>query len=159
MNIKLDKIDLNILKDLQDNGRLTNVELARRSGISAPPCLRRVKALEDDGIISSYHAELNYAALGFNVIIFAEVTLTSQNDTDLRSFEEHIHQWPLVRECYLVTGEFDFLLKIVAKDFDSYQNFLSTELSIIAKVAKIKTRMVVRVVKKLPGIPIEQAFI
>ncbi len=153
---KLDKIDLSILKDLQADGRLTNVELARRAGISAPPCLRRVKNLEDQGIIVSYHANLNAPALGYGVAIFAEVALSSQNDADLRAFEEQVQKWPMVRECYMVTGGSDFLLKIVAKDFDAYQSFLSKELSTMPKVAQIKTRMVIRASKKLPGVPVEQ---
>lgn len=155
MNSKLDKIDLSILKDLQAEGRLTNVELSKRAGISAPPCLRRVKDLEDEGVIESYHAVLNQHALGFTVTIFAEVALSSQNDADLRGFEEQVQKWPLVRECYMVTGGTDFLLKIVAQDFDAYQNFLSTELSTMIKVANIKTRMVIRTAKNLPGIPID----
>jgi len=151
---KLDRIDLNILNDLQNDGRLTNVDLAKRVGISAPPCLRRVKNLEDRGIIESYQANLNAQILGFGVTIFAEVALTSQNDSDLRVFEEQVQKWPMVRECYLVTGGSDFLLKIVAKDFDSYQTFLSQELSTMDKVAQIKTRMVIRPSKKLPGVPL-----
>ena len=151
---KLDRIDLNILNDLQNDGRLTNVDLAKRVGISAPPCLRRVKNLEDRGIIESYQANLNAQILGFGVTIFAEVALTSQNDSDLRAFEEQVQKWPMVRECYLVTGGSDFLLKIVAKDFDSYQTFLSQELSTMDKVAQIKTRMVIRPSKKLPGVPL-----
>jgi DNA-binding Lrp family transcriptional regulator len=156
---KLDRIDLNILNDLQNDGRLTNVELAKRAGISAPPCLRRVKNLEDQDIIQSYHADLNAQALGFGVTIFAEVALSSQNDADLRVFEEQVQKWPMVRECYMVTGGSDFLLKIVAKDFDAYQNFLSVELSTMIKVAQIKTRMVIRTAKKLSGVPLEQVEI
>ncbi|MES2252362.1 MAG: Lrp/AsnC family transcriptional regulator [Pseudomonadota bacterium] len=155
MNGKLDKIDISILNDLQNTGRITNVELAKRAGISAPPCLRRVNALEDQGIISSYHAHLNPQMLGFTVTIFSEVALTSQNDADLRIFEEKIQEWPLVRECYMVTGGADFLLKIIAQDFDAYQNFLSTQLSTFPLVSQIKTRMVIRASKKQPGIPLE----
>jgi DNA-binding Lrp family transcriptional regulator len=152
---KIDKIDLSILKDLQEDGRLTNVDLAKRAGISAPPCLRRVRALEERGIIQSYHAEINPQALDFGVLIYAEVTLLSQNDADLRAFEEQVKHWPMVRECHMVTGGSDFLLKIVAKDFDAYQKFLSAELSTMSRVAQIKTRMVIRSAKKLPGIPLE----
>lgn len=155
MNGKLDQIDISILNDLQNNGRITNVELAKRAGISAPPCLRRVNALEDQGIIASYHAHLNPQMLGFTVTIFSEVALTSQNDADLRIFEEKIKEWPLVRECYMVTGGADFLLKIIAQDFDAYQNFLSTQLSTFHLVSQIKTRMVIRASKKQPGIPLE----
>jgi DNA-binding Lrp family transcriptional regulator len=155
MNAKIDKIDLSILRDLQEDGRLTNVDLAKRAGISAPPCLRRVKALEERGVIQNYHADLNPQALGFGVLIYAEVTLLSQNDADLRAFEEQVTHWPMVRECHMVTGGSDFLLKIIAKDFDAYQKFLSSELSTMSRVAQIKTRMVIRSAKKLPGIPLE----
>ena len=155
MKIKLDDIDLNILKNIQGEGRITNVELARRAGISAPPCLRRVNALEEQGVIASYQANLDPHTLGFTVQIFCEVALTSQNDSDLRIFEDKIQEWPLVRECYMVTGGADFLLKIVAQDFDAYQNFLSTELSTFSLVSQIKTRMVIRASKKLPGVPLE----
>jgi DNA-binding Lrp family transcriptional regulator len=152
---KLDKIDLTILQNLQVEGRVTNVELAKRAGISAPPCLRRVKALEDEGIIQGYYGVLNPQALGYTVFIFAEVTLTSQNDADLRDFEDQVQKWPMVRECYMVTGGSDFLLKVVAEDFDDYQKFLSTQLTTLPKVAQVKTRMVVRSSKKLPGVPVE----
>jgi DNA-binding Lrp family transcriptional regulator len=155
MIAKIDKIDLCILKDLQADGRLTNVELAKRAGISAPPCLRRVKALEERGVIQSYHADLNSQALGFGVLIYAEVTLLSQNDADLRAFEDQVTHWSMVRECHMVTGGSDFLLKIIAKDFDAYQKFLSSELSTMSRVAQIKTRMVIRSAKKLPGIPLD----
>lgn len=154
MIAKLDNIDLIILKNLQEHGRMTNVDLAKEAGISAPPCLRRVKALEDHGIIKGYHAVLNHHALGYAVSVFAEVALSSQNDADLRGFEEQALKWPLVRECHMITGGADFLLKIVASDFDQYQNFLSTELTTWPKVAQVKTRMVVRTRKHEPGIPI-----
>jgi DNA-binding Lrp family transcriptional regulator len=156
VNIKLDKIDLSILKDLQEDGRLTNVELAKRAGISAPPCLRRVKSLETEGIITSYQANLNGPALGFNLVIFAEVSLVSQNHNEIKSFEAQVDQWPLIRECYLVTGGSDFLLKLIVKDFEAYQEFLSTQLSMFPGVSQIKTLMVVRTAKKVRSIPLEQ---
>jgi DNA-binding Lrp family transcriptional regulator len=156
VNIKLDKIDLSILKDLQEDGRLTNVELAKRAGISAPPCLRRVKSLETEGIITSYQANLNGPALGFNLVIFAEVSLVSQNHNEIKSFEAQVDQWPLIRECYLVTGGSDFLLKLIVKDFEAYQEFLSNQLSMFPGVSQIKTLMVVRTAKKVRSIPLEQ---
>ena len=156
MLAKLDKVDLQILKDLQDDGRLTNVDLARRAGISAPPCLRRVKGLEDLDVIKGYHADLNAEALGFNLVIFAEISLESQSDTDLRAFEAVVNLWPMVRECHLVAGEADFLLKIVAKDWDGYQRFLSTQLTTAAKVNNVKTMTVLRSAKKLNGLPLEE---
>ncbi|CAO5676160.1 MAG: Leucine-responsive regulatory protein [Holosporales bacterium] len=152
---KLDKIDLKILSELQSNGRITNIDLSKRVGISAPPCLRRVKNLEDAGIISSYHATLNAPVLGFTVTIFCEIGLNSQNESDLRSFEEVVQSWPLVRECYMITGGYDFLIKIVTHDFDEYQQFLSAHLARLENVNQIKTRMVVRNGKKQYGVPVE----
>jgi DNA-binding Lrp family transcriptional regulator len=152
---KLDKVDAIILSNMQEDGRMTNIELSRRAGISAPPCLRRVKNLENQNIIMGYNAVLNAQLLGFNIVVYAEVALTSQNDADLRSFEEQVQQWPMVRECHMITGGADFLLKIVAKDFDEYQGFLSNELTTFSKVSQVKTRMVVRSSKNLSGVPVE----
>lgn len=151
-----DEIDLQILKDLQGDGRLTNVELARRAGISAPPCLRRVRALEDSGAIKGYHADVNAPALGFGVSVFAQVGLSSQTDNDLKAFEEKVTQWPLVRECHMVAGDADFLLKIVAHNWDEYQQFLSSELTAAPNVQNVKSKLVVRTSKHLPGVPIEE---
>ena len=101
---KLDRIDLRILADLQADGRMTNVELAERAGISAPPCLRRVRALEQAGFIKGYHAEINAEAMGFGVTIFAHVGLISQAETDLKAFEDLVRSWPQVRECHMLAG-------------------------------------------------------
>ncbi len=92
--VKLDKIDLRIIQDLQANGRITNVELAKRSGISAPPCLRRVRALEDAGLVESYHANINAAAMGYGITVFAQVRLVSQAETDLKKFGFRIFNNP-----------------------------------------------------------------
>src|SRR6185437_1350771 len=127
-HVKLDKIDRRILRDLQDDGRMTNVELAHRAGISAPPCLRRVRALEEAGLIRGYHADINTEALGYGVTIFAQVGLSSQAEPDLKAFEALVATWPEVREANMLAGETDFLLKIVAVDWDSYQRFLTTKL-------------------------------
>jgi DNA-binding Lrp family transcriptional regulator len=154
-NKKLDKIDKTILETLQDRGRITNVELAKKAGISAPPCLRRVNALEDAGIIKGYHADIDSASLGFGISVFANVKLASQTDKDLRAFEELVDQWSLVRECYLVSGETDFLLRIVAKAWEEYQNFISNELTAAPNVDSVRSSMVMRSAKNLPGIPIE----
>ena len=112
--VKLDNVDRQILHDLQDDGRITNVELAKRAGISAPPCLRRVRVLEDAGIIKGYHADIDADLLGYSVNVFAFVGLTSQAETDLQEFEEMVSAWPQVRECHMLMGETDFVLKIVA---------------------------------------------
>jgi len=153
--VKLDRIDRRILHDLQDSGRMTNVELARRAEISAPPCLRRVRALEDGGVIKGYHAELNAAALGFNVTVFAHVGLSSQAEHDLKAFEELVNSWPQVRECHMLAGETDFLLKIVAEDWDAYQKFLTTKLTTAPNVSHVKSALAIRSAKHLVGVPVE----
>ena len=151
---KLDRIDLRILSDLQADGRMTNVELAERAGISAPPCLRRVRALEQAGFIKGYHAEINAEAMGFGVTIFAHVGLNSQAENDLRAFEDLVRSWPHVRECHMLAGEADFLLKIVAETWDDYQKFLTTRLTSAPNVSHVKSMMVFRTAKQLPGVPI-----
>jgi len=152
--VKLDRIDRRILADLQNDGRMTNVELARRAGISAPPCLRRVRALEESGFIKGYHADLDVAALGFHVTVFAQVGLNSQAESDLRAFEALVGGWPEVRECHMLAGETDFLLKVVAQDWDDYQRFLTSRLTPAPNVAHVKSALAIRTAKLLPGVPV-----
>lgn len=152
---KLDEIDRKILAELQDDGRMTNVELARRVGISAPPCLRRVRALEEDGYITGYHARVNTRALGFEVQVFAMVGLTSQAEADLSKFEARCRAWPLVRECHMLNGEVDFVLKCVAPDLSTFQTFLTEELTAAENVASVKTSLVIRGAKDAPGVPFD----
>jgi DNA-binding Lrp family transcriptional regulator len=152
--VKLDRIDRRILKDLQANGRITNVELARRAGISAPPCLRRVRALEEAGFIRGYHAEVDAKALGFNVTVYAHVGLASQAEHDLEAFEATVRGWPEVRECHMLAGETDFLLKVVAADWDAYQKFLTTKLTPAPNVSHVKSALSIRTTKYEPGVPI-----
>jgi len=152
---RLDRVDRRILEDLQADGRMTNVELARRAGISAPPCLRRVRALEEGGFIRGYHAQVDPQALGFNVTVFAQVGLNSQAEPDLKAFEELVANWPEVRECHMLAGETDFLLKIVAEDWDSYQRFLTTKLTAAPNIAHVKSALGIRSAKLLPGVPIK----
>lgn len=153
--VKLDKIDRKILSNLQDDGRITNVELAKEAGISAPPCLRRVRALEDNGFIKGYHAKVDPVALGYGVTVFAQVKLVSQAETDLKKFEEMINNWEMVRECHMLAGETDFLIKIVAHDWDHYQNFLTHELTAAPNVTSVKSSLAIRSAKDAPGVPIE----
>lgn len=153
--VKLDRIDRRILADLQADGRMTNVELARRAGISAPPCLRRVRALEEAGYIKGYHAEIDPHALGFNVTVFAHVGLNSQAEADLRAFEDLVLGWPEVRECHMLAGETDFLLKIVAHDWDDYQRFLTTRLTAAPNISHVKSSLAIRNSKHQPGVPID----
>jgi DNA-binding Lrp family transcriptional regulator len=151
---KLDRVDRRILRSLQDDGRMTNVELARRAEISAPPCLRRVRALEEAGYIRGYHADINAEALGFGVTVFAQVGLSSQAETDLKAFEALMQSWPEVRECHMLAGETDFLLRIVAVDWDAYQRFLTTRLTAAPNVTHVKSALAIRTCKSVPGVPI-----
>ena len=152
--VKLDKIDRKILRDLQEDGRMTNVELARRAGISAPPCLRRVRALEAANFIRGYHADLNAEGLGYGVTVFAQVGLSSQAEADLTAFESLVKEWPQVRECYMLAGETDFLLKVVAPDWDTYQRFLTTELTAAPNVSHVKSALAIRASKYEFGVPV-----
>jgi DNA-binding Lrp family transcriptional regulator len=151
---KLDRVDRRILRALQDDGRMTNVELARRAEISAPPCLRRVRALEEGGYIRGYHADINPEALGYGVTVFAQVGLSSQAEADLKAFEALMQSWPEVRECHMLAGETDFLLRIVAVDWDAYQRFLTTRLTAAPNVTHVKSALAIRTCKSVPGVPI-----
>ncbi|WP_296763425.1 Lrp/AsnC family transcriptional regulator [Sediminimonas sp.] len=152
---RLDEIDRKILAELQADGRMTNVELARRVGISAPPCLRRVRTLEEQGYIRGYHAQVDPRALGFEVQVFAMVGLQSQAEADLSAFEARCRDWPLVRECHMLNGEVDFILKCVAPDLSTFQSFLTEELTAADNVASVKTSLVIRGAKDEPGVPFE----
>lgn len=149
-----DKIDRHLLTELQDEGRITNVELAKRVGLTAPPCLRRMRALEDAGVIRGYHAELDPAKLGFSITVFAMVSLKSQAEADLRGFEDHVKALPEVRECHMLNGEIDFILKIVSRDLQSFQEFLTSKLTPAPNVASVKTSLTIRTAKHLPGVPL-----
>lgn len=153
--IKLDAIDRRILEQLRDDGRMTNVELARRVGISAPPCLRRVRALEQAGYIRGYHADLNAEDLGYGLTVFAWIGLHSQHESDLEAFEALVRSWSMVRECHMLTGEADFVLKIVAPNWDRWQSFLTTQLTPAKNVASVKTAPVLRVSKLAFGVPLD----
>ncbi len=152
---RLDPIDRMILSELQADGRMTNVELAKRVGISAPPCLRRVRALEEAGLIRGYHADVNARELGFEVQVFAMVGLESQAEHELSAFEEQCRSWPLVRECHMLNGEVDFILKCVSPDLSTFQSFLTGQLLTTPNVASVKTSLVIRGAKDDPGVPFE----
>ena len=150
----LDAIDRKILKELQDDGRITNVELARRVGISAPPCLRRVRALEEAGYINGYRALLDEKPLGYEVTIFAMVHLTSQAEADLNAFEDFVREQPLVRECWMLSGEIDFILKCVAPDLKTFQAFVE-ELTAAPNVRNVKTSLTLRKSKDAAMVPMD----
>lgn len=151
----LDEIDRKLLAELQAEGRVTNVDLAKRVGLTAPPCLRRVRALEEAGVIRGYHADLDPSKLGFAITVFAMVSLRSQAEEDLRGFEEHIQTLPEVRECHMLNGEIDFILKIVSRDLQSFQEFLTSKLTPAPNVASVKTSLTIRTAKYEPGVPLD----
>lgn len=151
---QLDSIDLKILKELQEDGRITNVELASRVGISAPPCLRRVRTLKQAGYIKGYRALLDEKLLGYEVTVFAMVHLTSQAEADLRAFEDFVRDQPLVRECWMLSGEIDFILKCVAPDLKTFQAFVA-ELTAAPHVRNVKTSLTLRNSKDAAMVPLE----
>lgn len=133
---------------------MTNVELARRVGISAPPCLRRVRALEEAGLILGYRTLLDEKQLGYDVTAFAMVGLHSQTEADLIAFEQTVASWPLVRESYMLSGEVDFLLMCVSPDLQTFQNFVIRELTAAANVDSVRTALTIRRTKDEPVVPI-----
>jgi DNA-binding Lrp family transcriptional regulator len=143
MLARLDAIDLKILTELQNDGRITNVELARRVGISAPPCLRRVRALEEAGFIKGYRGLLDEKRLGYELVAFAMVHLSSQAEADLNAFEAYVRKQALVRECWMLSGEIDFILKCVAPDLKAFQAFVA-ELTGAPHVRNVKTSLTLR---------------
>jgi DNA-binding Lrp family transcriptional regulator len=149
----LDGIDRRILAELQEDGRMTNVELARRAGISAPPCLRRVRRLEEVGVIRGYHAETDAAMLGWEVLFFAIVGLESQKHSVLDAFEQMASSWPEVRECHMIRGGGDFLLKLVARD-TAHENELTRRLTEAPTVTRVTTLQTIRTGKDVAGVPI-----
>ena len=150
----LDEIDLKILSEIQADGRITNVELAKRVGISPPPCLRRVRALEEAGYIQGYRGLLDPRKLGFDVTVFASVHLSSQADADLRAFEDFVRAEPLVRECWMLSGEVDFVLKCVAPDMATFQDFV-THLTAAPHVRNVRTSLVLHNSKYDAAVPLE----
>ncbi len=152
----MDRIDRQILALLQGNGRMTNVDLADRVGLTAPPCLRRVRALEEAGAIKGYHADLDPAQLGFPITVFALVSLKSQAESDLHAFEDHVAAIPEVRECHMLNGEIDFILKIVAADLRGFQEILTTHLTPAPNVASVKTSLTIRTAKSVSGVPVTE---
>lgn len=153
--VNLDEIDRHLLAELQAEGRVTNVDLAERVGLTPPPCLRRVRSLEESGVIKGYHADLDASKLGFTITVFALVSLKSQAEESLRQFEDHMRTLPEVRECHMLNGEIDFILKIVSQDLQSFQEFLTSKLTPAPNVDSVKTSLTIRTAKNMPGVPLE----
>lgn len=151
---EIDQTDVKILAELQANGRITNVDLARRVGISPPPCLRRVRALEEAGYVTGYRGQLDGSRLGFDVTVFASVHLSSQADSDLRDFEAFVRAEPWVRECWMLSGETDFILKCVAPDMATFQEFVA-RLTAAPHVRNVRTSLVLHNSKNEPAVPLE----
>ena len=149
-----DAIDKRILAELQQDGRMTNVDLAAKVGLTAPPCLRRVRALEEARVIEGYHAALNSGLLGYTITVFVMVSLKSQAEDDLCAFEKHVAALEPVRECHMLNGEIDFILKVVARDLQEFQSFLTTKLTPAPNVAGVKTSLTIRTSKHKPGVPV-----
>lgn len=154
LTASLDTIDWKILRELQNEGRISNVELSRRVGISAPPCLRRVKWLEENGIIKGYRALLDAPVLGFGVVAFCLVGLQHQSDGELRSFAALTRAWPIVRQAWMVSGESDFMLHCVARDLATFQSFVIEELTSAPNVDTVRTALTIRPVKDEGLVPL-----
>ncbi|MEM8551056.1 MAG: Lrp/AsnC family transcriptional regulator [Pseudomonadota bacterium] len=155
MKVRLDAVDWKILRALQADGRMTNVELARRAGISAPPCLRRVRALEQSNIITGYRALLDEKQLGFDLTAFAYVGLKNQSEAELVRFESQLRAWPIVREAWMVSGEVDFVLLCMADTLRSFQNFIIDTLTAAENVESVRTSLTIRQTKAEPRVPME----
>ncbi|MFN3320547.1 ArsR family transcriptional regulator [Rhizobium sp. TH135] len=149
LKVELDAIDLRILKELQRDGRMTNVELSERVGISAPPCLRRVRKLEEAGVIESYHADLNASRLGYDLVAFCMVGLKHQSEANLKAFAAATDSWPIVRQAWMVNGDSDFLLHCVAENLTRFQDFVIEVLTANEHVDTVRTMLTIRQVKKL----------
>jgi DNA-binding Lrp family transcriptional regulator len=149
----LDDLDRRILAELQADGRMTNVELARRVGISPPPCLRRVKALEDAGFIRGYRARLDHKMVGFDVTCFAMVQLKSTSRADIAAFEARIRDWGPVRAAWSLSGDVDFLLQCIFPSLEAFQTFVS-DLTSLPNIAQVRTALALGQSKDAPSLPI-----
>jgi DNA-binding Lrp family transcriptional regulator len=151
----LDSIDRHILTVLQDNGRITNVELAEQVGLSPSPCLVRMKMLEAEGFIRQYVALLDARAVGLGVNVFVQVSLDRQVEPSLRAFESAISKRTEVMECYLMTGTSDYLLRVVVPDLDEYQLFVTDFLSRVPGIGSIRSSVALKQVKYKTALPLQ----
>ncbi|MGQ9367557.1 Lrp/AsnC family transcriptional regulator [Azospirillum sp. ST 5-10] len=152
--IRLDRIDRSILALLQEDGRQANNDLAARVGLSPSPCLRRVKALEDAGVISRYVALVDPAQVDLPVNVFVSVSLERQVDERLDAFEAAVMARPEVLECYLMTGDADYLLRVVVPDLASYERFLKEHLTRVPGVASIRSSFALKQVRYRTALPL-----
>lgn len=150
----LDKIDRRILQELQRDARISNVQLAEKVGLSPSPCLRRVKALEDKGVIHQYVALVTPAALDLNMYVFIQVSLERQSEEALTTFESAVRARPEVMECYLMSGDADYYLRVVVPDLETFESFLKNVLTRIPGVARIRSSFALKQVSYSTALPI-----
>tara|TARA_B100000795_G_scaffold49994_1_gene32832 strand:- start:240 stop:710 length:471 start_codon:yes stop_codon:yes gene_type:complete len=156
MNKKeLDLIDKKILRILQDDGRISNLDLSKKIGMSPPPTLRRVRDLEQNGYIEGFRANLNHSKLGYDLTVFIFIGLKNQNEEELNKFEKLVWGWEEVRECHMLNGEVDFILKIVAKNMNTFQEFLTNNISSNDNISSIKTAFAIKATKSLGNVPLD----
>ncbi len=149
-----DKYDRIILQTLQENGRASNVELSEQANLSPPQCYRRVKRLETDGIIRGYAAQVSPAAIGLDVIAFVSITIEREQSKKVRELEKAIRQFPEILECYTISGDFDYLLKVAAADLKSFSNFLTDRLMQVPGVAGVRSMVCLEEVKHASPLPL-----
>ena len=152
--IKLDDIDRRILAALQEDGRMTSVELAERVGLSPSPCARRVRLLEQAGIITGYVALVDQVAVGLPISVFASIKLERQREEELDRFADAVARWPEVVDCHLMTGQRDFLLRIVVQDLEAYERFLKDKLTRLDGVASIESSFALKQLKRSHALPV-----
>ncbi|MDB5763691.1 MAG: Leucineresponsive regulatory protein [Herminiimonas sp.] len=153
---KLDRYDRILLKTLQENGRASNVELSDKASLSAPQCYRRVRQLEADGIIRGYAAQVDPAAIGLDVIAFVSLTIDREQFKKVRELEKSIRQFPEILECYTISGDFDYLLKVAATDLKSFSNFLTDRLMQVPGVSGVRSMICLEEIKQAGALPVNQ---
>ena len=152
---ELDGIDLKILRILQDEGRISNLDLSKKIGMSPPPTLRRVRDLEKNGFIDGFRANLDPSKLGYDLTAWIFISLKNQNEESLSSFEKLVWGWETIRECYMLNGEVDFILKSVSKNMAEFNDFLSQNITSNENVLSVKTAFAIKATKRLGNVPID----
>jgi len=153
----IDKYDKIILKTLQENGRATNVELSAKVHLSAPQCYRRIRRLESEGIIRNYAAQLAPQSIGLNVVAFVSLAIDRDQGKKVREMEKAIRQFPEILECYTISGDFDYLLKVVAGDLKSLSNFLTDRLMQVPGVSTVRSMVCLEEIKPPSPLPLDRA--
>ena len=152
---ELDGIDLKILRILQDEGRVSNLDLSKKIGMSPPPTLRRVRDLEKNGFIDGFRANIDPSKLGYDLTAWIFISLKNQNEENLNSFEKLVWGWETIRECYMLNGEVDFILKSVSKNMAEFNDFLSRNITSNENVSSVKTAFAIKTTKRLGNVPID----